>query len=71
MRTAADIGMAGGAIALALVKHLIYKGDLTLEEAKVILTDAQKRLIDFPDGVESARMLREIYEKVVKEAEYF
>ena len=48
MRTAADIGMAGGAIALALVKYLIYNGDLSPTQAKAIMTDAQKGSLTFP-----------------------
>ncbi len=71
MRTAADIGIVGGAIALATVKYLIYKGSLSPEEVKVILTDAQKRLTGFPDGAEAARMVGEIYERLVKEEEQF
>jgi hypothetical protein len=71
MRTAADIGMAGGAIAAALTKYLIYKGVLSLEEAKVILADAKKRLADFPDGAEATRMIDEVHERVVNDEEYF
>ena len=71
MRTAADIGMAGGAIAAALTKYLIYKGVLNLEEAKVILADAKKRLAEFPDGSEATRMIEEVYQRVVNEEEYF
>jgi hypothetical protein len=71
MRTATDIGMAGGAIALALAKYLIYKGTLSPAEGKVILADAKKRLADFPDGTEATRMIGELYERVVKEEEYF
>jgi hypothetical protein len=71
MRTAADIGIVGSAIALALAKYLIYKGTLSPAEAKVILIDAKKRLADFPDGVEATRMIGELYERLVKEEEYF
>ena len=71
MRTAADIGMAGGAIALALVKYLIYNGDLSPTQAKAIMTDAQKGLTDFPDSVEAARVIRDIYERIDKAEENF
>ena len=71
MRTAADIGMAGGAIALALAKHLVYTGAVPPEAIKTILVDAKKRLTDVPDGAEATRMLEEIYERVIKEIEYF
>jgi uncharacterized protein (DUF1786 family) len=71
MRTAADIGMGGGAIALALIKHLNYKGVINLEETKLILADAKKRLADFPDGAEATRMIVEIYERIVNEQEEY
>ena len=71
MRTAADIGMAGGAIALALAKYLVFTGALPPEATKTILADAKERLTDFPDGAEAIHMLEEMYERVVKEIEYF
>ena len=71
MRTAADIGMAGGAVAHALTKYLIFSGVLSLEQAKIILADAKKRLAEFPDGSEATRMIEEVYERVVNEEEYF
>ena len=71
MRTAADIGVAGGAIALALAKYLVFTGALPAEATETILADAKKRLTDFPDGAEATRMLEEMYEMVVKEMEYF
>ncbi len=71
MRTADDIGIAGGALALAVLKHMVYTGSLSLEDAKIILADAQKRLTAFPDGAEAARMIGEISERVHKEETYF
>ncbi len=71
MRTAEDIGIAGGAIALALMKHLIFTGALSLDAAQTILADAQKRLIDYPDGAEATRMIAEVSERITKEQEYF
>ncbi len=71
MRTGDDIGIAGGALALAFLKHMIYTGSLSLGEAKTILADAQKRLTAFPDGAEAARMIGEISERVHKEESSF
>jgi len=64
MRTAADIGLEGGAIVARPHKYMIYTGFLSLEGAKAILTDFQKRLIAFPDGAEAARMIGEISERI-------
>lgn len=66
MRTANDIGIGGGAIAVALMDHLIKSGFLTAEAARAILTDAQKRAMIFPDGIEGARVVGEIYGTVPK-----
>ena len=43
---------------------MIYTSFLSLEGAKAILTDFQKRLIAFPDGAEAARMIGEISERI-------
>jgi cyanophycinase-like exopeptidase len=71
MRTAEDIGIAGGAIAAALMKHLIFTGGLSLDAAQAILADAQKRLVGFPDGAEATRVIAEASERIAKEGEYF
>jgi trans-aconitate methyltransferase len=66
MRTAADLGIGGGAVALALVDRLVAKNILTPDDAKAILADAQKRAMIFPDGVEGARVVGEIYASLTK-----
>ena len=50
MRTAADIGLEGGAIVARPHKYMIYTGFLSLEGAKAILADTQKRPLPSPMG---------------------
>jgi len=55
MRTAADLGTGGGAIALALIDHLINSNFLTPDDAKGhSLLTPQNRSASFPDGIEGA-----------------
>jgi hypothetical protein len=66
MRTAADLGIGGGAVALALLDHLITKNILSPADARAILGDAQKRAMIFSDGTEGARVVGEIYASLSK-----
>jgi len=64
--TAADVGMVGGAVALARAKSLIYKGTLGPAEAKVIFAGAEKWLIGLSDFGEASWIIEELYERLVK-----
>ena len=61
MRTGNDIAIAGGAVALALIDHLVKSGKLTTDDAKAILTAAQARVRIFPTENEAALVVGEIY----------
>jgi hypothetical protein len=64
MRKSVDVGIGGGAIALALILHLIKNNSITADDARSILSDAQKRATAFPDGTEGARIISEIYKSI-------
>ena len=58
-------GMAGGALASALLDTLVEKGLLTNTDVLAILTRAQEQLSDFhtSDGEAGARILGELYDE--------
>jgi len=61
MRTASDLGIGGGAVALILIDHLVDAKVLTADDAKAVLAKAQKLAGTFTEGVEGARVIGEIY----------
>jgi hypothetical protein len=75
MRSANAIGIAGGAVAAALIAALIKKNFFTPEEARAILGDAQAKLMPFvkpptggtaDDAAEGARIIGEMYTMIPK-----
>jgi hypothetical protein len=75
MRTANAIGIAGGAVAAALIAALIKKNFFTPDEARAILGDAQAKLMPFvkpptggtaDDAAEGARIIGEMYTMIPK-----